>query len=380
MAKDYYNILGVKENSTHEEIKRSYRELAKKYHPDVNRGDKHAESRFKEISEAYSVLSDPQKRKQYDQMKKFGAFDPGAGSFDFGGFDFSNLGKFGRSQNTGRRSGGISFEDLFGSAGFGLGDIFGDIFDRGSRVRRERWGGKQKGEPLYSELTIPFDVSIRGGKQIIDITREEECTVCHGSGAQPGTKPKTCPTCNGLGTISMSQGLFSVNRPCPNCYGRGHIIEKQCVTCNGTGEVRSTKRLAINIPSGIKNGSQLKLKGQGRSGIKGGAPGDIYVSIRVEPHRFFKRQGNDVYCDVPIDIIKAIRGTKVRIKTVYGKKVELKIPPGTKNGRTFRLKGMGVSSKNSSGDQYITIRVNRRTNLTDEERKIIEEFENVDHY
>lgn len=378
MAKDYYDILGVKEDASRDEIKRAYRDLAKKYHPDANRGDKSAESKFKEISEAYSVLSNPEKRNQYNQMKKFGAFGAGQGmgGFDFRGFDFNDLGRFWKSQGSKKsRTGSFSFEDFFGSGGFGLGDIFSDIFDRGSRMRREKWGGKQPGESLYSELSIPFDLAMKGGRQVINITKEEECTTCHGTGAQPGTKPENCPTCNGMGTISMSQGFFAVNRPCPNCYGRGKIIKNYCTTCNGTGEVRTVKNLAINIPAGIKDGTQLKLKGQGQPGIKGGPPGDIFVTIRVLPHRFFKRQGNDIYCEVALDIIKAICGTKIRLKTINGKKVDLKIPPGTKDGRVFRLKGLGVNSRGEKGDQYVTIRVAHRQNLNNEERRIVEEFE-----
>jgi len=179
-----------------------------------------------------------------------------------------------------------------------------------------------------------------------------------------------------MGTISISQGFFSVNRPCPNCFGRGEIITNPCKKCNGKGEVRTTKRLALNIPAGVEDGSQLKLKGQGQPGFNGGAPGDIFITIRVIPHRFFKRRGVDVYCEVPIDIIKAIQGTKVRMKTIHGKQVELKIPPKTKDGRIFKLKGMGISTNKQNGDQYVTIRVKRRTNLNAEERKIIEEFEN----
>ena len=377
MAKDYYDTLGVKEDSTTEEIKRVYRELAKKYHPDANKGDPRAESRFKDISEAYNVLSKPDKRKQYDQMRKLGAFGSGADGFDFSGFDFNNAGRFWNVRKAGKRkASGFSIEDLFGPGGFGLGDIFGDVFDRGDRVRRERWGETQEGKNLNSELRIPFMLSITGGRQLIDITREEACASCRGTGAQSGSNPQVCPTCGGQGTISMSQGFFAVNRPCPNCYGRGRIIKNPCTTCNGTGEVRTMKRLAINIPPGIKNGSQLKLKGQGQPGIKKGSPGDLYVTIIVEPHRFFSRRGDDIFCEVPIDIIKAIRGTKVRIKTVSGKKVELKIPPATKDGRLFKLKGMGVVTKNSNGDQYVVIRVIRRSNLTEEEKRIIREFEN----
>lgn len=376
--RDYYDILGVKENASTEDIKRVYRDLAKKYHPDVNKGDNEAESRFKEISEAYNVLRDPEKRKKYDQMKKFGAFDRGGtGGFDFGGFDFGQYRRPGTYQQR-RSSGGFSFEDLFGAGGFG--DIFGDLFDLGDRARREKRGTSQKGNTLYSDITIPFDLAVKGGKQEIYVNLEETCSDCNGTGAEKGTKTKTCPDCHGRGTISIEQGFFAVNRTCPRCYGRGKIIEKACKTCKGTGEVKKRKKIAISIPQGISDGTRLKLKGQGASGVKGGPKGDIIVTIHVKPHRFFKRKGNDVYCEVPLDIIKAIKGTKIRVKTVYNKKIEMKIPPGTKDDKTFRLKGMGIKSKEGTGNQYVTIHVIKRSNLTDEEKRIIEEFENNGKY
>ncbi len=371
--RDYYEILGVNENATADEIKRVYRNLAKKYHPDANKEDKNAEAKFKDISEAYNVLRDPEKRKKYDQMRKFGAFDGGTrGGFDFGGFDFGQFWQPGSARQ--RKSGSFSFEDLFGFGG--LGDIFSEFFDRGDRIRRERAGTSQKGETLYYDLTIPFELAVNGGKQIIDVNLEESCNSCNGTGAERGTKLKTCPDCHGRGTISIAQGFFAVNRTCPRCYGRGAIIEKLCSVCLGAGEVKRAKKLAITIPQGIADGAKLRLKGQGATGIKGGSKGDIIVTFHVAHHRFFKRKGNDIYCKVPLDIIKAIQGTKIRVKTVYNKKVELKVPPGTKSGKTYRLKGLGVKSKEGVGDQYVTTNVVKRSNLSDEEQKIIEEFEN----
>lgn len=368
--RDYYDILGVNENASHEEIKRIYRSLAKKYHPDANKGDKNSEAKFKEISEAYNVLRDPDKRKRYDQMRKFGAFEGGApGDFNF------DFGQFWRPRATQqRKSGSFSFEDLFGSGG--LGDIFSDFFDFGDRIRRERSGSSQKGETLSYELTIPFDLAVKGGKQFIDIRLEEPCTSCNGTGAEKGTKPKPCPDCHGRGTISIAQGFFAVNRTCPRCFGRGAIIEKLCSTCKGTGEVKQMKKLAVTIAQGIDDGTKVRLKGQGATGIKGGPKGDIIVTLRVSPHKFFKRQGNDIYCEVPLDIIKAIQGAKIRVNTVYNKKVEMKIPPGTKDNKTFRLRGFGVKSRESVGDQYVKINVVRRANLTADEERIIGEFEN----
>lgn len=367
--RDYYDILGVKENASDAEIKRVYRDLAKKYHPDKNKGDKSAEARFKEISEAYNVLRDPAKRKQYDQMRKYGAFGGGSPA---GGYDFGQFWRPGSSQQ--RRSGSFSFDDLFGSDG--LGNIFGDFFDFGDRMRKERAGTSQKGETLNYDLTIPFELAVKGGKQVIQLNLEEPCNECNGTGAEKGSKPKTCPDCHGRGTISIAQGFFAVNRTCPRCYGRGTIIEKLCSVCRGTGIAKRTKNLSVTIPQGIADGARLKLKGQGASGIKGGSKGDIIVTLHIAPHRFFRRKGNDIHCEVPLDIIKAIEGNKIRVKTVYNNKVEIKIPPRTNTGKTFRLKGLGVKSKEGIGDQFVTINVVRRSNLSDEEQKIVEEFDN----
>ena len=363
--KDYYDIFGLKENASQNEIKHVYRDLAKKYHPDVNKGNKQAESRFKEISEAYNVLKDPAKRQKYDQMRKYGAFgaaQPGG----FGGFDFSQFSQGGFKTHRSASGGGTVFDELFGMGG--LGDIFSQMFDQGSRVRQERYGNPQKGSTVQTELTIPFDLAVQGGKQVISVVVEERCSACSGTGVEKGAKPKTCPDCNGRGTISISQGFFAVNRTCPRCYGRGILIDRPCTICNGTGDVKRTKKLSINIPEGISDGALLRLKGMGSNGTKKGTRGDLIVKIKVTPHRFFKRTGNDVYCEVPIDIIKAIKSTKIRVKTVYNKKVELKVAAGTKDGRTFRLKGMGINSKKGKGDLYVTIKVIRRTNLSDEEK------------
>lgn len=370
---DYYDILGVRENASDEEIKRVYRNLAKQYHPDVNKGDKTAEARFKEISEAYNILRDREKRKKYDQMRKFGAFGQGQpGGFDFSNFDFGQS----RRQGSGasRFGGSFSFDDLFGLGG--IGDIFGDFFDRGERIRRERSGQRQQGAALSADITIPFELAINGGKQFLNLTVEENCESCKGSGAEKGTKPKTCPDCLGRGTISISQGFFAVNRTCPRCFGRGTIIEKPCSVCQGTGSVKRIKKLAIAIPQGIRDNTKLRIRGQGAHGIKGGKKGDVIITVHIAPHRFFKRKGNDIYCEVPVDIIKAIKGTKIRVRTVYNKKVDIKIPSAVKNGSIFRLKELGVKSKEGTGDQLVSIRVIRRSDLTEEEKKLVEDYDN----
>lgn len=369
--RDYYDILGVNENASEAEIKKVYRDLAKKYHPDVNKGNKEAETRFKEISEAYSVLKDKDKRQKYDQMRKYGAFGGGAGS---GGFDFGQFWQQGSPRTHHGGGGSFSFEDLFGLGG--LGDIFGGIFDRGERMRKERTGRKQRGDSFESEIKIPFELAVKGGKQVINLAFDEPCDHCSGTGAGPGSHPKTCPDCHGRGTISIAQGFFAVNRTCPRCLGRGTIIEKPCSVCRGSGEVRNSKKLSVTIPAGVSDGSKLRLKGQGISGIKGGARGDIILTLRIAPHRFFNRKGNDIHCTIPLDIRKAIKGTKIRVKTIFDKKVDIKIPQRTHDGKIFRLKGFGVKSKTGTGDQYVKIKLDKPSDLSDEDRKIIEEFEN----
>lgn len=379
MARDYYDILGIKEDASDKEIKRVYRELAKKYHPDANRGDSSAEARFKEISEAYSVLSDPQKRKKYDQMRRLGAYGPGTG-FNSGGMNFDqfNFEDLGRSWGRGRSTSGgsINIEDLFGSGGFGLGDILGDMFDRGKKTRRDRWGGRSRGDDISMEVSISLETAATGGKQVINVSKKDTCPACKGTGARPGTQPKTCPSCSGRGTISMSQGFFSVNRPCPRCYGRGTIIENPCSSCKGIGEVNVSRKFAINIPAGIEDGTVLRLSGQGAPGSKGGNPGDLLVKIRIKPHHFFKRRNLDLYCDINLDILHAIKGAKVKVKTIHGKKVEMKIPPETRDGTILKLKGMGIKKNSIKGNQYVTIVTTKNGEYTREEEELINKYEN----
>lgn len=359
--KDYYRILGVGEKAGPAEIKKAYRGLAKRYHPDAHPGDKAAEDRFKEISEAYEVLSDPKKKQQYDQLRKFGP--GGAGGFDFSrgfqgrGFDQS----FG---------GGFSFEDLGGLGGFS--DIFGDIFDLGSRTRQARYG-PQRGENLHFDITVPFQLSISGGKTIINLPREEICSVCSGTGAAPGSSTSVCPDCQGRGLISIAQGGFSINRPCPRCYGRGTIISQPCRNCDGVGHVKKSRRLAVKIPAGISDGSKIRLREQGLPGTGGGPQGDVILTVRIGEHQFFRRKGLDIYCQVPVNIVQAVLGGRIRVRTTDGK-VELKIPPGTQSGATFRLRGKGVSYNGKQGDQLITVRVTIPKNISEKQKRLLEQF------
>ncbi len=365
--KDYYKILGVSENATQEEIKRAYRRLAKKYHPDANPGDKEAAERFKEINEAHEVLSDPRKRKQYDDMRRFAR--TGFSGATFQGFDLNDLlGLFAKAQGGGRT---FTFEDLGGLGD--LGAIFSSIFDRAGHFRRARYG-PQKGEDLYAEVEVPFELAAKGGKTVITIQRNQHCPRCGGTGAEPGANVTTCPQCGGTGTISVSHGAFAVSRPCPRCYGRGEIISQPCTQCGGTGHVQRSQRISVNIPAGVDDGSKIRLRGLGQPGTGGGPPGDLIITVRVRGHRFFKRRGADVYCDVRLNIAQAVLGTKIRVKTLDGKKAILKIPPGTQPGTTFRLKGLGVKTPERTGDQFVTVDVEIPKDLSPKERELFEKF------
>lgn len=368
-TKDYYRALGVAENATADEIKKAYRRLAKQYHPDANPNDPTAAERFKEISEAYSVLSDEEKRKQYDQMRKFGGFGfPGGGPFARGAR---------RGAGTAGRAGPaeeFGFEDLGGFGGLGgLGDLFGSIFDLGRR-RGARPQGPQRGANVEYAVEIPFEMAARGGKLPVSIPITEECPTCHGSGARPGTTPTTCPECKGSGVITFGQGGFAVTRPCPACYGRGTIPTDPCPTCDGQGQVRRQRQIQINVPAGVDDGSKLRLSGQGERGPGGGPPGDIIITFRVRPDRFFRREGLDVYCTVPINIAQAALGSKIRVRTVDGKRVVLTIPPGTQSGTKFRIRGQGIEKAGRRGDQYVEIRVTVPERLDEREEQLLREF------
>ncbi|HEX5724605.1 MAG TPA: molecular chaperone DnaJ [Longimicrobiaceae bacterium] len=358
-TKDLYRVLGVAENASVDEIKKAYRKLAKQHHPDANPNNPSAAERFKEVSEAYSVLSDEGKRKQYDQMRRYGAFG-GVGGFRPGGA--------GRPAGA-PGGGGFSAEDL--DLG-GLGDLFGSIFDFGKR--RQRPAGPQRGENIDYVVEIAFRTAARGGKITVNVPVTEECPTCGGSGARPGTQVTTCPECNGSGTITFGQGGFGVSRPCPACYGRGKVAADPCPACNGSGEVRRQRAVAINVPAGVDNGSKLRLSGQGEKGASGGPPGDLVLTFRVTPDRFFTREGLDLSSTVPINMAQATLGSKLRVRTVDGKHVVLKIPPGTQSGTKFRIKGQGVEKAGRRGDQYVRVAVTVPESLTEEQRKQFEEF------
>jgi molecular chaperone DnaJ len=352
--KDYYGVLGVPSSATRDQIKRAYRKLAKKLHPDANPGDKTAGERFKEVSEAYSVLNDAEKRKHYDRLRKYGAFTapgprpPGAG----GGA-------------AGQRFEEMDFGDLGGIGG--LGDLFSSIFG-GERRRR---GGSERGESVETVVSIPFRVAALGGKVPISIPVTEACGTCGGTGAAPGSTVSSCAECRGTGTISFGYGGFAVKRPCPACRGRGKIAAQRCQTCQGVGDVRLEKRLMINVPPGTDTGTKIRLKGHGPRGTGGAPAGDLVVSFQVEPDKFFQRDGLDVHCAVSINIAQAMLGSKLKVRTLDGKHVVLRVPPGTQPGRKFRIKGQGIEKSSARGDQIVEITVEVPSKLTPEQEAMM---------
>lgn len=357
-TKDYYQILGVSESADAAEIKKAYRKLAKQYHPDANQNDARAAERFKEVGEAYAVLSNAEKRKQYDQMRRMGPFTGFGGGGAPGGFQ----------QGEGIR---FSTEDL-GDLG-GLGDLFSSIFDFG-RKRRPRTGGPERGGDLDYTVEIPFETAARGGTIGVTVPVTEDCATCAGSGAAPGTRVVTCTECGGSGTVSFGQGGFAVNRPCPACYGRGQIPAQPCPTCAGTGQVRQERQIRLKVPPGVDNGTRMRLSGQGLRGQAGGAAGDLLITFQVQPHRFFRRKGLDVHVTVPLNIAQAALGSRIKVRTVEGKKVSLKIPPGTQSGTRFRIPGQGIEKGGARGDQYVQVKITVPPKLDEEEERLMKQF------
>ena len=348
--KDYYQVLGVTETATVDEIKKAFRRLAKQYHPDRNPNNAQASERFKEINEAHDVLSDPDKRKRYDQLRRYGAYagagrGGGAGAQGSGAveFDLSDLGSFG-----------------------GLGDLFSSIFGR----RGAEGGGRLDDEDeIETTVTIPFRVAALGGKVPVTLPMAEVCPTCSGSGAAPGATLSTCPECRGRGVISFGQGGFAVNRPCPVCRGKGKVPSERCHTCGGSGEVRVEKRLVITVPAGTEDGTKLRLRGQGTKG-----KGDVVVVLQVEADHFFRRDGLDVIATVPINVAQAMLGTKIKVKTLDGRRVVLRIPPGTQHGQKFRIAGQGIEKNGRRGDQYVEVQVTLPEHLTPEQEAALKAF------
>lgn len=347
--KDYYRILGVAETASTVEIKKAYRRLAKQHHPDRNPNNAQAAERFKEINEAHDVLSDAPKRKQYDQLRRYGAFTPSGtrgggaptGQSTSSEFDFGDIGSFG-----------------------GLGDLFSSIFGRRGAGRET-----ENEDTVETTVSIPFKTSVLGGKVPVILPMEEVCPTCGGKGGAPGATIQTCTECRGRGTISFGQGGFAVNRPCPVCRGKGKVPSERCSNCQGSGEVRVDKHLVITVPAGTDDGTRVRLKGQGAKG-----KGDLVVTFQVEPDAFFRREGNDLVCVVPINVAQAMLGSRVKVRTIDGKKVVLRIPPGTQHGQRFRIPGYGVEKNGRRGDQYVEAHVAVPSDLTPEQAEAARAF------
>jgi len=367
-TKDFYSVLGVGSGASQDEIKKAYRKLAKKYHPDANASDPKAAERFKEISEANNVLGDVAKRKQYDEMRRLGAFDGGFGGF--GG---------GASRGAGARGAGgggqtISFQDFdIGGLG-GLGDLFSSMFGGGDTRESARQRGPEKGQTVEATLDIPFRTAARGGKVPIELEVSEECPTCHGTGAAPGASLRICPECNGRGVISFGQGGFAVNRTCPVCLGRGQVPTEPCPTCHGSGDVRVKRKVLINVPAGVDTASKIRLKGQGGKGPQGGPAGDLIITFNVLPDKFYRRDGLDVIATVPLNIPQATLGTKISVKTLDGKKVAIKIPPGTPSGKRFRVRSQGIQKGEKKGDLIVEVSIQVPEKLSEEQERMMKEF------
>jgi len=354
MAKrDYYEVLGVAKNATDEELKKAYRKLAMKYHPDRNPDSKEAEEKFKEVKEAYETLSEPQKRDAYDRFGHAGV-DPNAG---FGG----GPGGFG--------AGAGGFSDVFG-------DIFGDIFGGARQGGGGGRAGVYRGADLRYAMEITLEQAARGYTTEIRVPSWESCETCKGSGAKPGTKPKTCGTCNGQGAVRVQQGFFSIQQTCPTCHGTGKVIPDPCTACDGVGRVKKTKTLEVKIPAGIDDGMRIRSAGNGEPGLNGGPPGDLYVEIRVREHSVFQRDGDDLHCEVPIGITTAALGGKIEVPTLDGK-AEIELPEGTQSGKQFRLRGKGIKGLRASypGDLYVHIALETPVRLTEHQKKLLRELD-----
>lgn len=364
-SKDFYAVLGVASSATADEVKKQYRRLAKQYHPDSNQGDPKASERFKEISEAYTVIGDAEKRKQYDDMRKLGAF---------GGFGArtassrpSGFGTTGPGQ-----SGAGTFSDFDVGGIGGLGDLFSSMFGGGAARARSR--GPERGQTVEKTVEVPFRIAATGGKVPVELEVNEECVVCRGTGGAPGSQMRPCTECSGRGVISFGQGSFAVNRPCPNCMGRGQLPSEQCVTCVGTGEKRVRRKVLIAVPDGAESGSKVRLRGQGGKGANGGQAGDLVITFEVLDDRFYRREGLDLVATVPINIAQATLGSRVSVKTLDGKKVALRIPAGTSAGKKFRVAGQGIEKDGRKGDLIVEITIAVPEKLSDAQEKAMRDF------
>jgi len=349
--KDYYKVLGVDEHASPKDIKSAYRKLSRQYHPDANPGDTTAEERFKEVSAAYDVVGDEAKRKEYDEVRRLGPM---------GGAGFGQPG-----------GGGFTFT----TDGMGdLGDLLGGLFGRGRRRGGgpNRGSGPQRGTDLESELQLSFEGAASGVETSVNLTSEVACHTCAGSGAKPGTAPRPCPVCAGRGVVDDDQGFFSFSAPCRNCRGEGYVVDDPCPTCRGLGVERKARQVKVRVPAGVKDGQRIRLAGRGGPGRNGGPNGDLYVIVRVAEHPIFGRRGDDLTVTVPITFPEAALGADVAVPTLDGPPVTIKVPPGTRSGRTFRVKGKGLQTARRTGDLLVTVEVAVPAKLSKEERRAVE--------
>ena len=354
--RDYYEVLGVSKGASEDEIKKAYKKLARKYHPDMNPGDKEAEEKFKEVNEANEVLSDPEKKARYDQFgfagvdPSYGAGAGGAGGGFGGGFDFGDL-----------------------------GDIFGSFFGGGFGGGQTRRNGPQRGESIRASVSVTFLEAAHGCEKDVTIERSEQCPTCKGNGCAPGTTPEICPDCHGSGMVQVQQrtpmGVFASSRPCQRCHGTGKIIHQPCADCGGSGAVRKRKTIKVTIPAGIDHGQTISLRGQGNAGKNGGPAGDLLITVMVRPHELFRREGCDVFCEAPITFSQAVLGAKLKIPTIDDS-VEYSIPEGTQTGAVFRLRGKGIPVLNGRGrgDQYVTVVIETPRGLNREQKEALKKF------
>jgi len=368
LEKDYYKILGVSKNASADEIKKAFRKIARENHPDQNPGDKGAEARFKEASEANAVLGDKDKRKEYDDARSlFG-----------GGF------KFNRPGQPGGAGGSANLDDLFRNAASnsgGLGDIFGGLFNGGATTRRATQRGPRRGADVEGEATISFEQAAEGATISLRTISDEPCGSCRGTGAKAGTLPRVCPTCEGSGMQSShSGGVFQMSEPCVECLGRGLLVDDPCPTCDGSGRGRSSNTMQVRIPAGVQNGQRIRLKGKGAAGENGGASGDLYVTVNVTPHKLFGRSGNNLTLDVPVTFAEASLGAEIEIPTLDGRRVKLRVPASTPNGRTMRVRGKGVrKADGSTGDLLVTLLVEVPDDLSPEAKAALQEYAEKAH-
>ncbi|WP_375486046.1 molecular chaperone DnaJ [uncultured Jatrophihabitans sp.] len=368
IEKDYYEALGVAKDASPADIKKTYRKLARDLHPDKNPGDAKAEAKFKEVSEAYGVLSDAEKRKEYDEARTL--FAGGGG----GGFPGAG---YGGMRNGGRGAGSFDMSDLFGgSNGSNLGDLFDGLFgpnSSASRGGRSTTAGPRRGQDVNAEMSLDFDEAVRGTTLPLKLSSPGVCDTCHGNGARPGTSPRTCPTCGGSGSVMSNQGGFGFSEPCRDCRGTGQLIDDPCPECRGSGSTIKTRTITVRIPSGIRDGARIRLSGKGSPGANGGPAGDLYVTVHVRPGDLFGRTGDDLTLTVPLTFAEATLGTTLRVPTMDGS-VALKVAPGTPTGRTLRVRGRGVPTRSGAGDLLVTVEVAVPQKLSDDAKSALEAF------